>query len=71
MLASLVDSCLDLLSGLVLFLTRRSMDRKEYYNYPQARLSVCPSVCLSVCVSVGRSFSVRQLVSQSVSLSRS
>lgn len=35
MLASLVDSCLDLLNGLVLFLTRRFMDKKEYYNYPQ------------------------------------
>lgn len=37
MLASVVDSCLDLLNGLVLFLTRRSIDTKQYYEYPQVR----------------------------------
>jgi hypothetical protein len=40
MLASLVDSCLDLLSGLVLYVTRRFLDKKEYYNYPQVSFVV-------------------------------
>ena len=41
MLASLVDSCLDLLSGAVLFFTRRAIDHTDPYDYPEVRLVTC------------------------------
>ena len=40
MLASLIDSCLDLVSGAVLFLTKRAIDNTDVYEYPQVSQSL-------------------------------
>ena len=37
MFASVVDSCLDVLSGLVLLMTRRAIDNTDHYAYPQVQ----------------------------------
>lgn len=42
MLASVIDSFLDLLSGAVLFVTRRAMDRTDIYLYPQGKRRLEP-----------------------------
>lgn len=43
LLASVIDSCLDVFSGMVLFATRLAIDHTDPYKYPQVRASQGPA----------------------------
>lgn len=63
--SSLVDSCVDLISGAIFWWTTRAMKRRNPYNYPQGRTKLEPIAI--IILSVIMSLAALQLIQESIS----
>lgn len=63
--SSLVDSCVDLISGAIFWWTTRAMKKRNPYNYPQGRTKLEP-IAITI-LSVIMSLAALQLIQESIS----